>query len=147
MIKKCGNTGSFTLVEIIVVLVIISVSVAIFVPKVATGIESAKFRSAINELVSFLRKIHLNAIKNRKDINVTVDFKENTLKSDDHKLYKMPSGIILTPEDSDDYDNARYSFFYNGRGSGPEIRLIGYNEREAIIYVDSLSGLAKCDFR
>ena len=147
MIKKCGKTGSFTLVEIIVVLVIISISAAIFIPRVASGIESAKFRSAINGVVSFLRKIHLNAIKNRKDINVTVDFEENTLKSDDHKLYMLPSEIIFKPEDSDDYDDARYSFYYNGRGSGPEIHLIGANEREAVVYVDSLSGLAKCDFR
>lgn len=147
MIKKCVNTGSFTLVEIIVVLVILSISVAIFIPRVTSGIESAKFREAVTELVSFLRKTHLNAIKNRKDINVTVDFKENILKSDDDKLFSLPSGIILKPETSDDYDNARYSFFYNGRGSGPEIHLIGYNEREAIIYVDSLSGLAKCDFK
>ncbi len=146
MIKKCSSTDSFTLIEIIVVLVIISISSVILIPRITTGIELAKFRKASTEVIGFLRKAHLDAIEGRKDIDVTVDFKENALKRDDDQLYSLPSEIILKPEDPGDYNTATFSFFYNGRGAGPEIQLIGRDERMATIHVDLLSGLAKCDF-
>jgi len=144
--KKCSSTGSFTLIEIIVVLVIISISSVILIPRITTGFELAKFRKTSTEVIGFLRKAHLDAIEGRKDIDVTVDFKENTLIRDDGQLYPLPPEIILKTEGPDDHNTAAFSFFYNGRGAGPEIQLIGRNERMATIHVDLLSGLAKCEF-
>ncbi len=146
MIKKCSSTDSFTLIEIIVVLVIISISSVILIPRVTTGIETARFRKAGTEVIGFLRKAHLDAMEGRKDIDVTVDFNENTLKRDDDQLYTLPPEIVLKPEGSGDNNTATFSFFYNGRGSGPEIQLIGRDERMSTIYIDLLSGLAKCEF-
>ncbi len=147
MHRKYNNADSFTLIEIIIVLVIVTIIGMISIPRVTTGIETARFRSAISELVTFLRNTHLEAVLERKDLDVIVDFEENILKRDDNKLFNLPPEIILKPEERDSYDAMKYTFFYNGRGTGPKIHLIGSNERKAIVYVDSLSGLARYDFK
>ncbi len=147
MIRKHGNNDSFTLIEIIIVLVIMSIVGVITIPRITTAIESVRFRGVISEFVTFLRKAHLEAILERKDIVVTVDFGENTLKMDDDKQYTLPPEIMLEPERQDNYEVTRYKFFKNGRGTGPKIYLIGNDKREAIVYVDSLSGLSGYDLR
>lgn len=144
MIIKCSNKKAFTFIEIIVVLTIIMISVAILAPRVTTGIASVKFRDSITGVVTFLRKAHLNAMIERKDIDVNIDFEGNMLLIDGES-FPLPPDITLEPADSNN-EETKYTFFYNGRGTGPEIHIIGRDKREATIYVDSLSGLARCDF-
>ena len=141
-----NNVESFTLIEIIIVLVIVAIIGAISTPWLTSAIETARFRKAINEVVTFLRDTHLQAVLKRKDMDVTVDLEQNTLKRNDNELFYLPPEIVLKPESSDSKETVKYSFFYNGRGTGPEILLIGNDERKAVVYVDSLSGLAKSDF-
>ncbi len=147
MIRKYRNSGAFTLIELIIVLVIITIGAVISIPRVTTGIESARFREATSEVVTFLRNAHLDALLGQKDISVAVDYTENTLKRDDNQLFSLPSEIILKPIKADSHKAAKYTFFNNGRGTGPRIELIGSNERMAIVHVDLISGLAKCDLR
>ncbi|MFQ5964110.1 MAG: prepilin-type N-terminal cleavage/methylation domain-containing protein [Candidatus Scalinduaceae bacterium] len=147
MIEKDRNANSFTLIEVIIVLVIVTVVGMISIPRVTNAIESARFRGAISKLITFLRNTHLEAVLTRKDMDVTVDFEENILKRNDGQLFILPPEIILKPEEIDDYDMMKYTFFNNGRGTGPKIQLIGSNERKATVYVDSLSGLARYDFK
>jgi prepilin-type N-terminal cleavage/methylation domain-containing protein len=143
MIEKYHNSNSFTLIELIIVLAIVAIIGIIIVPRVTTGIESMRFRETVTEYITFLRNSHLDAILSRKDINVTADLERNILERDDGEELHLSPEIILSPKDSDSYGIAKYVFFYNGRGSGPEIFLIGSNERKALIYIDSLSGLAR----
>ena len=147
MSRKYRNSSAFTLIELIIVLVIITIGAVISIPRVTTGIESAKFRGAISEVVTFLRNAHLDAVLGQKDITVTVDSTENTLKRDDNQLFSLPSEIILKPTKTDSHKASKYLFFDNGRGTGPRMELIGSNDRMAIVYVDSISGLAKYELR
>ncbi len=147
MLRKYRNPRAFTLIELIIILVIITISAVISIPRVTTGIESARFRGAISEVVTFLRNAHLDAVLGQKDISVAVDYTENTLKRDDDQLFYLPPEIILKPTETDSHRAAKYSFFNNGRGTGPRIELIGGNERMAIVYVDLISGLAKYELR
>ena len=146
MLRKYRNPCAFTLIELIIVLVIITIGAVISIPRVTTGIESAKFRGAISEVVTFLRNAHLDAVLAQKDISVAVDYTENTLKRDDDQLFYLPPEIILKPIETNSHSAAKYSFFNNGRGTGPRMELMGENERMAIVYVDLISGLAKCEF-
>ncbi len=143
MTEKYRNTAAFTLIELIIVLVIITIGAAISIPRISTGIDSAKFRGAVSEVVTFLRDAHLDAILERKNISVSLDYKENTLIRDDEQLFNIPPDIILNPVKTDDY--AKYMFYNNGRGTGPRMELLGGNERTATVYVDLISGLAKYD--
>lgn len=144
MTEKYRNSDAFTLIELIVVLVIITIGAVISVPRITTGIDSAKFRGAVSEVVTFLRNAHLAAVLERKDISVSVDYKENTLIRDDEQLFNIPSDIILSPVETDD-EIAKYTFYNNGRGTGPRMEFVDGSERKATVYVDLISGLAKYD--
>ncbi len=145
MTEKYRNTAAFTLIELIIVLVIITIGAVISIPRITTGIDSAKFRGAVSEVVTFLRNTHLDAVLERKNISVSLDYEENTLIRDDEQFFNIPPGIILNPVKTDDYEVAKYTFYNNGRGTGPRVELLGSNERTATIYVDLISGLAKYD--
>lgn len=145
MAEKYRNTNAFTLIELIIVLVIITIGAVISMPRITTGIDSAKFRGAVSEVVAFLRDAHLDALLERRNISVSVDFKENTLIRDDEQLFNIPPYIILSPIETDDYEIAKYTFYNNGRGTGPRMELVDSSERKAIVYVDLISGLAKYD--
>ncbi len=147
MIRKYRNSNAFTLIELIIVLVIITIGAVISIPRITTGIESARFRDATSEVVTFLRNAHLDAVLGQKDISVAVDYTENTLKRDENQLFSLPSEITLKPTRTDRHKAAKYTFFNNGRGAGPRMELIGSNDRMAVVYVDLISGLAKCDLR
>lgn len=144
MTEKYRNSDAFTLIELIIVLVVITIGAVISVPRITTGIDSAKFRSAVSEVVTFLRNTHLAAVLERRDISVSVDYKENILIRDDEQLFNIPSDIILSPVKTDD-EIAKYTFYNNGRGTGPRMEFVDGSERKATVYVDLISGLAKYD--
>ena len=143
MVNKYSNSRAFTLIELLVVLVIITIGAVISVPRITTGIDASKFRNAVSEVVTYLRNTHLDAILERKDIIVSIDYEENVLKRDDDQLFSIPPDIILNPLVIDDNQIMTFTFYNNGRGTGPRVEFIGSNERKATVYVDLLSGLAK----
>jgi prepilin-type N-terminal cleavage/methylation domain-containing protein len=145
MINKYRNSRAFTLIELLVVLVIITIGAVISVPRITTGIDSAKFRNAVSEVVTYLRNAHLDAILERKDITVSIDHEENVLKRNDDQLFTMSPDIILNPLVIDDNQVVKFTFYNNGRGTGPRVEFLGSNERKATVYVDRISGLAKYD--
>jgi general secretion pathway protein H len=147
MTEKHRNSAAFTLIELIIVLVIITIGAVISVPRITTGIDSAKFRGAISEVVTFLRDAHLEAVLERKNISVSLDYEENTLIRDDEQLFNIPPDIILSPVKTDDYEIEKYTFYNNGRGTGPRMEFVDSSERKATVYVDLISGLAKCDLK
>lgn len=145
MINKYSNSRAFTLIELLIVLVIISIGAVISVPRITTGIDSSKFRNAVSEVVTYLRNTHLDAIVERKDIIVSIDYEKNALKRNDDQLFTIPPDIALNPLVKDDSQIVKFTFYNNGRGTGPKVEFIGGNERKATVYVDLISGLARCD--
>ena len=143
MINKYSNSRAFTLIELLIVLVIITIGAVISVPRITTGIDAAKFRSAVSEVVTFLRNAHLDAIVEKKEIIVSIDYKENVLKRNDDQLFNIPPDIILDPSLTDDNQIVKFIFYSNGRGTGPRVEFVGNNERRATLYVDLISGFAK----
>ncbi len=127
----------------IVVLVIISISAVISVPRITTGIDTARFRHSISDVVSFLRNTHLDAILERKDIVVYIDYEDNTLKSNNDQFFNIPLDIVLNSVEFKDNQVAKYTFYSNGRGTGPRMEFLGNNEKKATVFVDLISGLAK----
>jgi general secretion pathway protein H len=145
MINKDSNSRAFTLIELLIVLVIITIGAVISVPRITTGIDSSKFRHAVTEVVTYLRNTHMDAILERKDIIISIDYEENVFKRNDDQLFDIPSDIVLNPLAIDDNQISKFTFYNNGRGTGPRVEFMGSNERKATVYVDLLSGLAKYD--
>ena len=86
MINKYNNSRAFTLIELLIVLVIITIGAVISVPRITTGIDTSKFRNAVSEVVTYLRNTHLDAILANKDIIVSIYYEENILKRNDDQL-------------------------------------------------------------
>ncbi len=145
MINNKSDSRGFTLIELLIVLAIITVGAVISVPRITTGIDSARFRNGISEIVSYLRNTHLEAILENKNISVSIDYKENIFQRSDDQLFTLPPDIVLDPTLIDNKQARKFIFYNNGRGSGPKVGFIGRNERKATVYVDLLSGLAKYD--
>jgi type II secretory pathway pseudopilin PulG len=133
------------MIELLIVLVIITVGAVLSIPRITTGIDAAKFRNAVSEVVTYLRNTHLDAIVERKDIIVSIDYKENVLKRNDNQLFNIPPDIVLSPSLIDDNKIVKFTFYNNGRGSGPRVEFVGNDERKATVYVDLISGFAKYD--
>ncbi len=145
MVNNHSNSRAFTLIELIIVLVIMSIGAVISVPRITTGIDAAKFRNAVSEVVTYLRNTHLDAIVERKDIIVSIDYQENVLKRNDEQLYNIPPDIVLNPSLIDNNQTVKFTFYNNGRGTGPRVEFVGSDERKATVYIDLISGLAKYD--
>jgi general secretion pathway protein H len=145
MINKHNSYRAFTLIELLIILVIITIGAVISVPRITTGIDSSKFRNAVSEVVTYLRNTHLDAILANKDIIVSIDYEENVLKRNDDQLFNIPPDIALNPLVIDDNQIVKFTFYNNGRGTGPRVGFLGSNKRKATVYVDLLSGLAKYD--
>ena len=145
MIREYSDSSAFTLIELIIVVAIITIGAVISIPRITTGIDSAKFRGAISEVVTFLRNAHLDAVLKREDISVSVDYNENTLIRDDNLLFYIPKEIAINSTKTGDHEVAKYTFYNNGRGTGPRVEIVGSGERKATVYVDLISGLAKYD--
>jgi len=145
MVNSKSNSSAFTLIELLIVLAIITIGAVVSVPRVTAGIETARFRNGVSEVVTYLRNTHLEAILENKNISVSIDYKENMFQRSDDQLFALPSDIILDPTLIDNKQVKEFTFYKNGRGSGPKVGFIGRNERKATVYVDLLSGLAKYD--
>ncbi len=145
MISKHNNSRAFTLIELLIVLAIITIGAVISVPRITSGIDSSKFRNAVSEVVTYLRNTHLDAILANKNITVSIDYSESVLKRDDDQLFSIPRGIVPSPLLVDDNQIEKFTFYNNGRGTGPKVEFMGRNERKATVYVDLISGLAKYD--
>ena len=147
MIHKHCNSRAFTLIELLIVLVIITIGAVISVPRITTGIDSSRFRHAVTDVVTYLRNTHMDAILERRDIIVSIDYEENVFKRDDDQLFDIPPDIALNPLAIDNDQVSKFTFYNSGRGTGPRVEFIGSNERKATVYVDLLSGLAKYDVK
>ena len=145
--KVWSRQDSFTLVEILIVLAIVTIVGIATVPRITTSLDTVKFRGTVSGLVTFLRNAHLEAILGRKENVVTINFMENTLKIDEDKQFILPPEMTLEPEKKDGHESMKYRFFYNGRGTGPRIYVIGKNKRKAVVFVDLLSGLSGFDLK
>ncbi len=145
MINNHNNSRAFTLIELLIVLAIITIGAVISVPRITSGIDASKFRNAVSEVVTYLRNTHLDAILVNKNITVSIDYDENVLKRDDDQLFSIPRGIVPSPLLIDDNQIEKFTFYNNGRGTGPKVEFMGRNERKATVYVDLISGLAKYD--
>lgn len=146
MIEKCENSNAFTLIELVVILVIITIGAVISIPRIKTGIDSVRFRGAVSDVVTFLRNAHLDAVLERKDISVSVDHKENTMIRDDDQLFYIPPDLLIKPTVTDNSKPSKYTFYNNGRGTGPRMEFVDSSERKAVVYVDLISGLAGSKF-
>ena len=79
MIFRSKNTHGFTLLEILLVVMVIGIAAAAFLPFAVNSVENARTRSAIREVISINRYARSRAILDKRPTSVVYDTERDTL--------------------------------------------------------------------
>ncbi len=147
---RIGGRG-FSLFELLVVLVLLSLAAAVVLPSFTTGMEGLRLNTAARNMVTKLKQVRSRAIAEQKVLRVIFLLPKNTSKeetayaiTDDYGIevekMALPPGfkLILDPE-----LEPMVSFYPNGRSSGFRLLLGNRSKYRLMVEVDPISGLAR----
>ena len=148
------KTQGVTLIEMLVVLAIISVSMAVIAPSARAGIAGMKVRSAARKVAALFSSARNTAIRSRKATVVTIDEAARVLSVaqpgresigelalDDGIAISMGSPAGEVAANNDRRDKAAATFLFMPDGEVPQVSLELRAERRAIrLTMDALTG-------
>ena len=141
--KKRGKAQGFTLVELMVVMVIISLIMALVGTSMARSVSGAEARAATRKLVASLRYTRARAILDKQEQVFLVDIDNRSYQVPGRKQVNLPEGVDVTittaRSEVTSEDVAGIRFFPDGGSTGGHIELT-INEREYRINVAWLTG-------
>ncbi len=143
---KASRTG-FTLIELIIVLCVLGITTGLAMPRLFSTWEKAKFQENLNKIVFFLRENQLEAISKTEKIFVVLGAERREFTRRDGTNLILPRSINVRPKSDKDYMRRKeigYIFYPNGRVVGAELLVTGEHNRKAMIYIEPLTGQAKC---
>ena len=138
--------AGFTLIELIVCMVIISVALGVCVVRVEAGLATARFRRSAYDVAEFLLQHRVAALRSAKPMVVQVDIEKQQLQGDSAR-FDVPQELALAFDEEQDARPARYTFFPYGLAHGPDVVLTERKTRsQARLALDPLSGLVQVSF-
>ncbi len=145
------TSAGFTLFELLVVLVLLSILTAITVPSFGRGMALGKLQTSGREVAAAIRLARARALQEQQPFILGFDLENNQiqLSSQDlkyQKTYRLPEGIVLkrvsstgVPEKQD--RSEQFSFFApNGMSQRIEVVLSNGRGREVRITQNALTG-------
>lgn len=120
--------SGFTLLELLVVLAVLSLVLAIGVPRLLTALPGAASRGTATDLAATLKDARFQAIRHNIDTAVVLDLERRRYGvQGDRQEHGLPAGLqvsaTLAGEAQDDGAAGRISFYPDGSSSGGRIRL------------------------
>ena len=142
------HEGGFSLFELIVVLVLLSLVAAVILPSFTTGMQGIRLNTAARDMVTKLRQARSRAIAEQRVFRVAFgspEQEEFTYSiTDDYGVevekIELPRGFKLI---LDSEVEPVVSFYPNGRSSGFQLLIQNPREYKLAVEVDRISGLAK----
>lgn len=137
------NTGGFTLVEIMVVMVIVALVMGLVATSMSRSISGAEARAASRKLVASLRYTRAMAIIGKQEQVFLVDTDERSYQAPGRDRVELPEGVDVTITTarselaSESVSGIR--FFPDGGSTGGHIELT-VNDREYRVNVAWLTG-------
>lgn len=138
------NPG-FTLVELLLVLIILTLLVAVVVPPLQLdAVDNARFRQTKQEIIAGLRFSRSKAINTQEVVSLAVNPADGRLRiSDEDRKLHIPDDITLTmntaPSEQLSENESAIRFFPDGSSTGVEF-VFRQGERVSRISVDGLTG-------
>lgn len=86
-------TGGFTLVELLVVLVIISLMLALVGTSISRNVSGAEMRTAARKVAASLRYTRTQAILTKSELVFLVDAENHTYQAPDREPQPLPEGM------------------------------------------------------
>ena len=145
------SRSGFTLLELIIVILIIGVVMSVGIPRIFNGLESAKSRNLLSDIIIFFRQTRMDALSTSKPVKVIIKLHEGVFETDNDKTFNIPedSGILIKLINDDEYeyydddlDKTNVTFYPNGMATERKLVLSNNNSDFAIITIDPLTGLA-----
>ena len=136
--------GGFTLLEMLVVLLLLTLVYALAPPMFGSGLSTTELKSAARQLAAGLRKARSHAIVTRREATLGVDVDAHRFQlTGDNKIYPLPKQAELTvftaKSETDSGQSASIRFFPDGSSTGGRITLAA-GERKFLVDVDWLTG-------
>jgi general secretion pathway protein H len=148
MVKTARYAAGFTLVEVIVVLVIISLMMALVGSSISRNISSAEMRTAASKVAAGLRYTRTQAILKKAEQVFVVDTENLTYQAGERKADNFPKGMLVelnTARSELTSESAGGIRFYpDGGSTGGNVRLEA-NGRVYRVNVAWLTGEAKVE--
>jgi general secretion pathway protein H len=144
--------AGFTLVELLVVLVLISILMSITSPSIGRTLSAVKLRTASREIAATIRFARWKAIREQQLYWIQIDTEKNEIElaSQDlkyHKLISMPDGISIikasllkdqgTP---DPQKSSTYFFMPNGLSDSFQVVISTERGLQLKVFQDVLTG-------
>ncbi len=160
-VGKISASRGFTLLELIVVLVIISLTSALAVPQLTGALSGTNSKTAAKKIAASLRYARSRAVSEKIIYIVILDTDKNRLTlmsatkaelsseehSDKAKVCVLPEGLTLksgTEREKDKHefnnDEFRIAFYPSGNSSGGEVIVADEREKTYKIRVDFITG-------
>lgn len=136
--RQKGFRGGFTLFEVLVVLFLISISIALVSPSLRSGLAGFRVKAASRMTAAFLRSARSRALTERRQFTVVPLEKALLMKGGEGKVEKemnLPDGVRIKAAEGLILD-----FFPGGNSSGGEIEVTDGAKNAAVVRVED-SGL------
>ncbi len=136
------NSRGFTLVELIMVLLLISISMAVVIPNINKGLQDHEVRSSALSLAAVARDLRSRALFDGVPQQLVVNLAQNSYLIARTRQVRLPQDVKFASVDggeSVDHDVKRFYFFPNGSNMGGEIVLA--DSDKAVSYLVRLEPL------
>lgn len=143
-ILRSRRSHGFTLFEMLLTLAITAGLATLAAPNLGPALASARLKSASRDMASALRQARSLAVRQRRDIRLTLDIGQHVYRiSGQHKLHRVPDEIELKifTADSEILGPERGSvrFFPDGSSTGGRITMVAAG-RQRFVDVNWLTG-------
>lgn len=149
-ISPPGEPAGFSLFELIVVLIVLTVAAALVLPSLTRGMSGLEMDAAARDMLTLMKKARSEAIAEQKVFRVMLETDPNQPADayvytneyeEEIKRFEFPRGIRILVKDPD--SNGMISFFPNGRSSGFEFQLRNEQGKTLLVEVDPVTGFAR----
>jgi len=128
----------FTLIEMMLVLVIAAMMAGVAAPNLMPAIASARFRSAVDDVVSGLRFVRSEALIQGHESIFALDIEHHAYRlSGKNRIYNLPDSVELelftAEQERQGESQGGIRFYPDGSSTGGRITMTGAGRRE---YVD-----------
>ncbi len=143
------NTKGFSLLELLVVLVIISLAASLVLPSLAGGLSSVRLRTAAREFSATLRCARSLAVSLGKEqvININIDDGKYWLNEDEDNSHELPSDVrflnVTTQGEEIATGVAGVIFYPMGNSSGSSIFITAGRDKNCHILTRLVTGVVE----
>ncbi len=146
MARRFKSTGGFTLIELMIVLVLITLTTALIIPRVGAGWKRMGERELLQVFIRTLRKARLTAMDQGKVVTFRIHGEQRTFGLDNQTQHKIPKNVSIFAENMEvDLETGDHyvSFYPDGSQTGAKIQIVFNNKTSYRITLHPLFGTVR----